>query len=272
MKKLTFTALAAILVFFIIQGCEKAQLTDLGVGTKIIASKAKLYPLDLDTLLFTGAAATDAVNWTVTPTGQSVIQSQGNTAIIYFTDTGTYTVSAQKASGGEIKSKSINVVARQAVPVVSESGNTNTTVSTSNNADTTQYIPVTGDINVNASLYRTPLGDSVQVNFNIQTVDTFCSRGILEYTSTFDAAKNFTLNIGEVRAPKNCAGSLSSDIQIWEGYVFRRKLLATGSTHKLTITLNGVTYTGTIVVAPTTITINWNYTSGVIMLTHVING
>ncbi len=57
MKKLTFTAFAALLVFFIIQGCEKAQLTDLGVGTKIIASKTQITQFDLDTLLFTGAGA-----------------------------------------------------------------------------------------------------------------------------------------------------------------------------------------------------------------------
>lgn len=271
MKKLSFTIFVALLAFFIIQGCEKAQLTDLGVGTKIIASKTQIAQLDLDTLLFTGASVTDSVKWSVTPEGKSVIQSKGNTAVIYFLDLGNYTVSAQKASGGEVKTKSINVVPHQAPPFVSDPGTTNTTVSTSNNSDTTQYIPITGDINVSPDFYRIPSGDSVQVNFSLQTVNKYCSRGIIEYTSILDAAKNYSLDIGKIRAPKNCAGSLSPDMQVWAGYIFKRKLLGLG-THQISITYNGTTYTGTIIVNTTNIIINWNYTSGVIMLTHVING
>ncbi len=42
------------------------------------------------------------------------------------------------------------------------------------------------------------------------------------------------------------------------------KTLANG-TYPLNVTLNGTTYTGSIVVATSSITFNWNYTAGVVI-------
>ncbi|MES2429203.1 MAG: hypothetical protein V4560_19630 [Bacteroidota bacterium] len=269
MKKLTLIAFAALMAFFVIQGCEKGRLDDVR-GEKIKAFKTELIPFEDDTLLFTGAAATDSVKWTVTPADLSYIQIKGNAAIIRFFREGTYSVSAQKVSGGVAQSISIKV-ARYVPVFVSEPGTTKTTISTSATPDTVQYIPITGDIKVGLSYYRIPSDDSVSINFNPQTVNTYCSKSIMQYTSTVDASKNFTLDIVNLRAPKNCAGATAPDWQVWTGDVFKRKLIGLG-THQLTIKFNGVTYTGTIVVTTTNTTINWNYTSGVIMLSHVING
>jgi hypothetical protein len=95
MKNLTLIAFAALMAFFVLQGCEKDHLADIG-GEKIKATKTEIEQYELDTLLFTGAAATDSVKWTVAPANSGVIQNKGNKAIIYFFKTGTYTVSAQK--------------------------------------------------------------------------------------------------------------------------------------------------------------------------------
>jgi hypothetical protein len=268
MKKSTFNVLIALTALFILLGCEKTRLADVGDG-KIKATKTELSQYEVDTLLFTGAATTDSVKWTVTPTGSGYIQSKGNTAIVYFFSEGTFSVSAQKTSGGATQSISLKVVHK--VPAfVSEPGTTKTTVSTSATPDTADYIPITGNIKMGISYYRLPSGDSVMINFNPQTVNTYCSKGIMQYTSTLDASKNFSLDILNIRAPKNCAGATAPDWQVWTGDVFKRKLIGLGN-HQLTVTFNGVTYTGTIVVAATNTTINWSYTSGIIIDPKVIN-
>ncbi|HWZ36451.1 MAG TPA: hypothetical protein VNW51_09840 [Mucilaginibacter sp.] len=261
---ITFTAVAAI---FVLQGCEKARMADIGDG-KLKASKAQVGLFEVDTLLFTGAAATDSVNWTVTPASHYGIQTHGNAAIVTFFTEGTYLVSARKVSGGVTQSVSIKAV-QQAPVYATESGTTKTTVVTSANPDTAEYIPITGDIKVTTAYFRLPSGDSVILNLNLQTVKTYCSKGILQYTSILDAG-NFNLDIVNIRAPKNCAGATSPDWQTWTGMVFKTKFIGLG-THQLTITYNNVTYTGTIVVTRINTTINWNYTSGVVIPDKVID-
>jgi hypothetical protein len=264
MKNLILAAFAALMATFVLQGCEKARLADIGDG-KIKASKTEIEVYDLDTLFFTGAAATDSVKWTVTPANQNVIKIKGNAAVIYFFKIGTYSVSAQKLSGGVIQTITITVVPRKPPVFIPDAGTTNTTVVTTT-SDTTQFETITGDVQVGGGLWREPNTGKVVVNFSPRTVNTYCSKGIMQYTAVIDASQNFTLDLVNIREPKGCAGATAPNSTSGGSQVFKNKLLDNG-THQLKITLNGVTYIGTIVITATTMTVNWPYTSGVIVIT-----
>ncbi|MES2377371.1 MAG: hypothetical protein V4553_12360 [Bacteroidota bacterium] len=263
MKNLILTAFAALMAIFVLQGCEKARLADIGDG-KIKATKTEIELYEPDTLLFTGATITDSVKWTITP-ANAIQQIKGNVMATYFTSLGTYTVSAQKLSGGAIQTISIKVVPRKPPVFVPDPGTTNTTVVTTT-SDTTQFVPITGDVQVGGGLWREPNTGKVVVNFSPRTVNNYCSRGIMQYTAVIDAEQNLTLDIVNIRQPVGCAGANGPDHPCGGSQVFKNKLLDNG-THQFKITLNGVTYTGTIVITATTMTVNWPYTSGVIVIT-----
>jgi hypothetical protein len=267
MKNLILTAFAALMAIFVLQGCEKARLADIGDG-KIKASKNEIEVYELDTLFFTGAVSTDSVNWTVTPANQNVIRIKGNAAIVYFFKVGTYSVSAQKLSGGIMQTITITVVPRKPPVFVPETGTTNTTVTTVV-SDTTQFEPITGDVKMGISFWRNPADGKVEMNFSPQTVNTYCARGMLQYTSVLDDSQNFSLDLVNIRGPKGCLGATIPNIKIGANDVFKRKLIDVG-THQFKVTLNGVVYTGSIVVNASNITINWPYTTGVIVPPLVI--
>jgi hypothetical protein len=264
MKNLTLIAFAALMAFFVLQGCEKDHLADIG-GEKIKATKTEIEQYELDTLLFTGAAATDSVKWTVAPANSGVIQNKGNKAIIYFFKTGTYTVSAQNLTGGTTQSITITAVPRKPPVFVPDPGTTNTTVVTAA-SDTMEFVPITGNVNVGGGLWREPNSGKVVANFGPRTVNNYCSRGIMQYTAVIDASQNFSLDIVNIRQPIGCAGATAPNHNLGAEQVFKNKLLDNG-THQLKITLNGVTYIGTIVITATTMVVNWPYTSGVIVIT-----
>lgn len=268
MKKLILITITALAALFVMQGCEKGRLSDIG-GGKIKASKLEINRYETDTLLLTTATATDSLNWTVTPAGQNSVRNQGNVALFSFFKEGTYTVTAQKVSGGATASITIKVSA--AAPVYgTDTGTTKTTVQTTTRPDTVDYTPLTGDIKLTTDYFRLPSRDSVILNFNILTVSTYCPKGIVQYTSTVDAAGNFTLDIVNVRSPKNCGGSTRPNETMWVVGVFKNKFIGLGN-HQLKVTYNGITYTGTVVVTTTNTTINWNYTSGIVIPDNVIN-
>lgn len=267
MKNITLTVLGALLVLFVIQGCEKERMANIGDG-KIKATTTELSQYELDTLLFTGAANTDSVKWTVTPADQSLIRIKGNAAIIYFFKVGTYTVSAQKLSGGETQSISINVTPPKPPVFVPETGTTNTTVTTVV-SDTTKFEPITGDVKMGVSFWRNPADGKVEMNFSPQTVNTYCARGMLQYTAILDDSQNFSLDLVNIREPKGCLGATIPNVKIGASDVFKKKLIGLGS-HQFKVTLNGVVYNGSIVVAASNITINWSYTTGIIMPAIVI--
>ncbi|MDB5155915.1 MAG: hypothetical protein JWR50_622 [Mucilaginibacter sp.] len=256
MKNLTFTVLAALLAFFIIQGCNKETLS--AVGGKLKASKAEIKVGQLDTLLLTSAGSTDSVQWTVAPAGFDFIGTKANAARVFFSKAGTYVVTAQKTNGGTPASVTIKVIPDD-TPV--------DTVKTP--TDTTSYVSLAGDvITLHPSLGRSTLvSDSVIVNFYAVTTKTYCSRGVLQYNAQIDAFNNFTVDFINVREPKVCSNT--PDIPMGISNIFRYKNLGVG-TYPLKATLNGTTYNGTIVVSATEVTFNWNYTTGIVITPKVM--
>jgi hypothetical protein len=264
LKLIAVAGLMALMAFIVLQSCEKEKLADIGDG-KIKATKTEVEIFTPDTLLFTGATSTDSVKWNVTPIANNTVHVKKNAAVIYFAKEGTYTVTAQKFSGGVTQSIIITVVPRKPPVFVEDPGTTNTNVATTV-SDTTQFVPITGDVVVGGGLWREPNSGKVVVNFSPRTVNNYCQRGIMQYTAVIDASQNLSIDIVNIRQPVGCAGANGTDHTAGADQVFKNKLLDNG-THQFKITLNGVTYTGTIVITATTMVVNWPYTSGVIVIT-----
>lgn len=261
MKKLTFTILAALVTFFIIQGCNKDMQPVIGVS-KIKAEKLEVKVGELDTFVYTGATNTDSVKWTITPTNSS-IGTKSNVARIVFNKVGIYVVTAGKA--GEVPSRiAIKVDPADPIPV--------DTVKTP--TDTTKYVPLTGDkITLGFGAGRNANGgDTVVVTLNAVTTNTYCSRGVLQYQFNrpyINGVFGYKVDFVNVREPKVCSNT--PDIPMSASNIFYSGMrLAVGS-YPLIITLNGTTYSGSIVVSETQVTIDWNYTTGVIFPYKVLD-
>ncbi|MGF7083051.1 hypothetical protein [Mucilaginibacter sp. UYCu711] len=269
MKNSALILTAALLAVLVIQGCDKVPLSGPDSSPEIKTSKTTVYPFDGgDTLLYTGAGAADSLKWTVSPEGNSYIRQKGNVAVIIFGKVGTYVVTANKINGGTPASITMNVIS-SVIPFKSDGRTTLTNLATST-SDTVQYVPITGDVKLGLIYYRNPAGDSVLVNFNAATVNSFCSRGTMQFSSVLGNDRNYSLDLINIRQPLGCAGATAPDRQAGEDRVFVNKLLGLGS-HSLKITYSGVTYNGSIDVAAHTITINWPYTTGVLITPKVVN-
>ncbi|TSJ40416.1 hypothetical protein FO440_11700 [Mucilaginibacter corticis] len=261
MKKLTFTMLAAILAFFIIQGCNK-DMQPVISASKIKAEKLEVKVGELDTFVYTGATNTDSVKWTITPINTS-IGTKANVARIVFNKVGIYVVTAGKA--GEVPSR-IAIKVDPADPIIPPVDTVKTP------ADTTTYVPLTGDkITLSFSAGRNVNGgDTVVFNLSAITTNTYCSRGVLQYQynrPTVNGVVGYKVDFLNVREPKVCSNTPDVPMAVSNIGGVR---LAVGS-YPLIITLNGTTYTGSIVVSETQVTIDWNYTTGVVMPYKVLD-
>jgi len=133
--------------------------------------------------------------------------------------------------------------------------------------DTTKLVPLTGDkITLLAGFHKSRLGDTSYVYFVAQTTNLYCASGKVNFSSNLDANNNFSIDLIDARVPQTCIGPVgtisSGIIAFWQNN--QNPYLANGS-YPLKVTLNGTAYTGSINVSPTTITFNWNYTSGVLI-------
>jgi len=269
MKKLTFAILAALLAFFIIQGCNKD--TPAVPGVKLQAAKTQIKVGQLDTLLLTGVAGTDSITWSVSPTGKDNLLTKKNAATIVFNVAGTYVVTAQKL-GGQSSNITINVADLSAGTIPASQPDSSTNIVTSTRLDTVQIVPITTDIMMAISFGRVPgTTDSVGIDFSPYTNLTgkYCEPAVMQYKAVFTADHHFNLDIYNMRQAKGCLVEARTDITSGVGYVFRQRQIALG-TYPLTVTVGSVVYTGSIIISATNVTFNWPYTSGVIIDPKVI--
>lgn len=142
------------------------------------------------------------------------------------------------------------------------------TVVTPPPADTSVNVPLTGDKIV---LSPESIGgssiDSVRLGFSISTTNLYCSNGIFKFNNAIDANQNFHIDLLHIQEPTVCRGT--TDHPIYSHMYFNRAYLANGS-YPLVITMNGITYTGNIIISATTITFDWNYTTGVVITPKTI--
>jgi|GEM_PF-4242055 len=247
MRKYILIVFAALPAFFAILGCEKEHLAVNAPQVK--ALKTELNTGQYDTLYFTGANGDELVQWTVTPDGFSSFDTQGNTARIIFTKDGTYIVSAQTA---KTAAASISIKVNAA-------------------PDTTKTDPISGDVSLALNFIRNAKRDSVKFNFSMVTGNTFCPSAKLQYNAAIDSvASTYKLDLLGVKAPKVCP--VGPDVTLSAADIFSKPPWFGLGTYLLKVTMNDVTYTGTIVLSSNNIVITWNYTSGVDIPIKTISG
>jgi hypothetical protein len=251
MKTLTYI-ITFFALLFIINACTKVN----GLTTEqLVASSATVKTGQPDSLELVGAAATDSIRWSVSPlAGINNFYHSGKHGLINFNQAGIYTVTAT-VNNTTPYSTSITVTQAPALPV-----DTVTTAST--------RVPLTGDeIKLTANYSKSTGSDSAYVYFSAQTTKFYyCLNSFITYNTALNNTSGFTISFGDVIKPatKDCqAGSVRLSIaSIPFKQSLQNKYLPAG-TFPLTVTLNGVTYTGSVIVTATDVNINWSYTSGV---------
>ncbi|MDN5285559.1 MAG: hypothetical protein JWR38_1833 [Mucilaginibacter sp.] len=136
--------------------------------------------------------------------------------------------------------------------------------------DSTKLVPLTGDnIILHAHLYKSTLSDSSYVYFVAQTTNSYCTGSKLNFSSSLRANNVFGIDLINAQVPITCngpGGTISSNhIVFWQNNQSPYSANLVTGNYPIKATLNGNTYTGSINVSATTITFNWNYTTGVLI-------
>ena len=251
MKKTLLGIFTGLLAIFAISACNK--FGDLsGQDGKLVANKYKVKINEPDSLLLVGSASTDSVKWNVVPAGYDSLITKGGGALIFFKKAGSYQVTAKKNA--------------------SNSATASITVSDSVYYPAGQYniTPFTGDeITLVPHYYKNAAADSTYLYFIAQTKNHYCEESTMEVADSLINGK-YGINFINVKQPKTCVigeGQLGWAVKFPSS---PNHMLSTG-TFPLAVTLNGVNYTGSIVVTSSAITYNWNYASGVLILPKQIN-
>jgi len=245
MKKSIYGLMALMLVLFMMSACNKFGDLPGSQNGKLVASAYKVDVNQPDTLLLGGAKSTDTVKWSVVPSGFDSLITQNNKALVFFKKAGKYQVNA--TDKGVTASTYITVSDSVYHPVI-----------------TYNYIPLTGDqITLVPHYYNNPTADSSYLSFVAQTQKSYCGISKLAVADSL-INNNYGIKFLYVIQPTPCTIGQSP---IAATINFTQNLPGTlpDGTFPLSVTLNGTTYTGSIVATSTTITFNWNYTSGVLI-------
>lgn len=258
MKTLTYIAIFVALLFTF-NACTKVGYTT----EHLDATHATVKMGQTDSLELVGASASDSVKWTVSPAGFNWIVSSHNRAIVNFNKAGVYTVSTV-VNGSGTYSYTITVTNEVYTPTPPP-GNGQAT-----------HISIAGDqITLLAHYSKSALSDSAYVYFNAKTTNTYqCGNSYLNYTHSLDASSHFSIGFVDMYQPPSNSCTTGNTTITSPAIQFIQSVqntyLANG-TFPLTVSLNGVTYTGNVVVSATDITFNWTYTSGVTITPLHIN-
>jgi len=253
MKKLTYIVIFFALLFAL-GACKKGTIT----AVHLEATHAIIKIGQTDTLELVGASATDSVSWTVTPSGFNWIVSSHNHAIVNFNKAGNYTITTV------VNTAAYTYMSTYLITVTNEVYNP-TPPPVGGQAS---HISLAGDqITLLAHYNKSTKSDSAYVYFNAQTANNYtCGNSYLNYTHSLDASNHFSINFIDMYqpAPKDCTtgGTTITSPVIPFVQSVQNTYLANG-TFPLTVSLNGVTYTGSVSITATDVTFNWPYTSGV---------
>jgi hypothetical protein len=268
MKNSMRVLIGLLMLIFIVSACNKfadplvstsgqsptakSSALAAGSGIQLLASKYKVKINEPDTLLLSGAKSTDSIRWSVVPAGFDSLVTQKNKALIFFKKAGTYQVKAADNDG---------------TPFV-----VSITVTDSVYHPQPQYniTPLTGDqITLVPHFYSNPAADSSYLTFVAQTHNSYCSTSKLNLTDSL-VNNTYAIDFLNVIQPTPCVIGSSPIASVIN---FTQKLPGNlpNGIYPLSVTLNGTTYTGSIVATSTIITFKWNYNSGVLISPKQIN-
>jgi len=259
MKKLTYAFATLLLSVLFFEACNKTGLTSPNTR-EIVATKTTIVVNKLDSLAVTNISSTDSILWTVSPTGSNTYYSRSGNAVLSFTKAGTYIVSA-----------SVNGAAPLTLTITATAAPVNPADTVTNHSG---LLPLTGDqISLTPHYQQGPVTDSVSVWFTGTTINTYaCSNSELKFNYSLDASNHFVINFANVQQFATCTAGPST-IPTRSPITFLQRFgsqYIVNGTYPLTIKLNGTTYTGSVIITTTTVTINWTYTAGITITPLVI--
>ena len=294
MKNPVYPLIALFIIASVIYGCTKTSLapipkTKLATNNALDTSKTHLSLVvsqpttvlkRLDTISILGIATSDTaattIKWSVSPSSyRYTIQSVKGKYIAWFSKAGSYKIKAL-INGIDSLSTIIKVSDSTFVPPGKDSVVTPPVhKDTIPNPPTYALIPFTGDqITLIPNLYKSALSDTSYIYFTAQTTKVYpCANSTMNLAYRLDAFNNFFIGFINVTQPNGSAcvngpGTLSKGIYFYQN---TQKPYMVSGTYALAITFNGVTYNGHIIVSSTSVTFDWNYTSGIVLSTKQLN-
>lgn len=186
------------------------------------------------------------VSWSVSPAQNADIDADGNESTVTFFRSGNYMLSALTSNG--VISRNITVGNVFRATADSSGGDT------TGGGDTSYIASLLGD-----QIRMRPLSDSGGLAFFSITTNKYpCRNNYLVYTQNLDTGTN--INYVGVQIPANCFGGTARS----RAYIVNRNYNQPGY-YPITITLNGLSYRGTLQVTNTEYIFNWPYTTGVVI-------
>ncbi|HEY4326605.1 MAG TPA: hypothetical protein VGN20_21650 [Mucilaginibacter sp.] len=130
--------------------------------------------------------------------------------------------------------------------------------------------PLTGDeITLVPHFYKSPTADSSYLYFEAHTKNSYCGTSLL-HASYQLVNNNYIINFLDVIQPTPCVigqNPVATELSFTQSPAGNVPL----GTFPLNVTLNGTTYTGSIIVSSTSVSFSWAYTSGVLIAPQQIS-
>jgi hypothetical protein len=253
MKTLASVFLSFCLLLTLVVACTKNSRSSSDKSTLTLSNtKVKMgEPLIVTTNALSGPGL--VTRWSVTPALNSWISPSSNSSVIVFSNPGTYVVTASYFSDS---TTSVPYDSSYSPVIVTDSVYTN---------DSTVHCGAVQLISINSGdqITLTPLPYTSDTGLVLiaHTQNLYGNQyPYLNYTFTEDMTGGYHVDFTGVS--KYPCGYTT------DGATPATSILSFNSasgTHDIIITLNGTTYTGSLVVTDTSYTFTWSYTSGVII-------
>lgn len=238
MKKVKILALGLTLAIGFM-ACQKENTPN---STTLDASKTTSIAKGEPVVFTLSQTAGSAVNWSVTPSANTQINTNGNQASIKFGAKGNYVVTG--VTGNVSASRSVSVLDS----TYNGGGGGGTPPTT---------LPFSAGELIKITASRIDSGSTSGLIFSAITTNSYtCLSNSLLSTFT-SGANSYGVNFTGVSVPGGCTTGTAKA----GGFDYLYPL-ATG-TSTLTINFNGTNYSGTIVKTGNNYVINWSYTTGV---------
>ena len=234
--KTTILCMSVISAIFTFSSCKKDdQATQ--IATLTASKTTAIATGESVTFKTSKKAATDSVNWSVTPASGATIIASDTLAFISFKQLGQYTVTAK--SNGLSSSKIVTV----SIQIPASAGSKDSTAVL--NGDQIKLTPKF-DSAGNISLYAVTTKSYLYLNnYLISDLNFSNNTSTINYTGVFIPAQLNAINGQQAAFTKNIVTA------------------SVDGTYNLLINLNGITYKGSYVKSGNTVKFTWTYTSGV---------
>jgi hypothetical protein len=238
---------AAVLM---IAACTKTGQFNAPAG-QIAIGKTSLKIGEPDTAVLVGADSTQAVHWSFNPAGNDTITYTFKNFIRFtFSKAGTYTISAnQAATNAKVTVKVIDSIYVPTPYVTPLNPGEQLTI-------VPKYIKATAT-------------DSAHLAFTLTTKTSYCGNTHMDFSAFVDNSGTFYMGVDDVTHPYDCTTTFNP-LSYYADIRYIYNTIAIGH-HAIVFSFNHAPIYGSFDVTATSITFNWDNTSGVIISPAVVS-